>query len=65
MIGEFYERGSQEKVFTHDWRRVIHAASSPSLTFSEERFSAVSRTMLMWAATTSQVSFDVHKQNCG
>jgi len=22
-------RGSQEKVFTHDWRRVIHAASSP------------------------------------
>jgi hypothetical protein len=29
VIGRFYERGSQEKVFTHDWRRVIHAASSP------------------------------------
>ena len=38
---------------------------APSLTFSEEGFSAVSLTMLMWAATTSQVSFDVHKQNCG
>jgi hypothetical protein len=29
FIGTFYERGSQEKVFTHDWRRGIHAASSP------------------------------------
>jgi hypothetical protein len=28
-IGTFYERGSQEKVFTRDWRRGIHAASSP------------------------------------
>jgi hypothetical protein len=28
-IGRFYERGSQEKVFTHDWWRGIHAASSP------------------------------------
>jgi hypothetical protein len=29
VIGTFYERGSQEKVFTHDWWRGIHAASSP------------------------------------
>jgi hypothetical protein len=29
VIGAFYERGSQEKVFTPDWWRGIHAASSP------------------------------------
>jgi hypothetical protein len=38
VIGRFYERGSQEKVFPDDWRRGIHAASSPKPHLFEDGF---------------------------
>jgi len=66
VIGTFYERGSQEKYFPHDWRRGIHAASSPKhIPLSQEGFFSSVPNEAHLGGDDVPGSCDVRKQICG